>query len=132
MPGGWRWRRGAGHRGEPQPRQIRGFIEPALLLLISRGATHGYELLSGLQKIGFDQYPVDPSTAYRVLRNLEAEGMIFSHWETQETSGPPRRVYQITQDGQAYLASWVADLRATDRILHRFLQAYDEESDQRS
>jgi len=121
-----RMRRRGRHGPGPQPRQIRGFIEPALLLLLHRGATHGYDLIDGLEDIGFEGYPVDPSTVYRILRNLEAQGMIVSSWDHETTFGPPRRVYRITPAGEAYLSAWVADLKATDRILHGFLKAYDD------
>ncbi len=118
--------RGPGGHGDPaHPRRIRGFVEPALLLLLHQGDTHGYDLASGLEGVGLDQYPVDPSTVYRVLRRLEHRGMILSAWDTEGASGPPRRVYRLTEEGREYLTAWVADLRATDDMVHRFLGAYD-------
>ena len=113
------WGRGAG------PRPIVGFIEPALLLLLHMAPMHGYGLIEGLKEIGFGQYPVDSSVIYRTLRLLEAGGTVISDWETEATAGPPRRVYQLTEDGVHYLRDWVTDLRATDAVLHRFLDAYD-------
>jgi PadR family transcriptional regulator PadR len=62
---------------------------------------------------------------YRILRQLEEEGIVVSDWETEGTGGPPRRVYRLTEKGDGYLADWVADLRETDRLLHTFLDAYD-------
>ncbi len=68
-------------------------------------------------------YPVDLSGIYRVLRDLEAMGMVTSYWDTEHAGGPPRRVYQITQAGEDYLRSWVEELRATEAVLRRFLEA---------
>jgi len=122
-PGGRRRHRHHGPGG--QPRQIRGFIEPALLLLLRGGPKHGYGLINGLNEVGFEDYPIDSSTIYRILRDLEAEGMIVSTWDSEVTSGPPRRVYQITPAGEDYLSIWIADLRATKCTLQRYLEAYD-------
>jgi PadR family transcriptional regulator PadR len=64
------------------------------------------------------------STIYRFLRALEERGFVTSRWDT-EGSGPARRLYQITEQGDRYLAWWVGDLRETDRVLHDFLRRYD-------
>ncbi|MHB0878208.1 MAG: PadR family transcriptional regulator [Anaerolineae bacterium] len=129
MPGR-RWYGGHGHGDEDgggrQPRQIRGFVEPALLLLLLRRAGHGYELMAGLSAVGFADYPVDLSTVYRALAVLEREGAVTSTRENTLTLGPPRRVYEITTAGEEYLRQWVAELRFTDSVLHRFLECYDQ------
>jgi DNA-binding PadR family transcriptional regulator len=80
--------------------------------------------MEGLEPFGFEQNPVDLSTVYRVLRALEEQGFVTSRWDT-DGGGPARRLYQITEDGDRYLAWWVQDLRETDRVLHHFLETYD-------
>jgi PadR family transcriptional regulator, regulatory protein PadR len=127
MPGG-RFGRGRGGRGRGRkggPFHIRGFVQPALLLLLHIEPRHGYGLMEGLQEIGFRNYPVDSSAVYRTLRQLEESGMVVSDWDTEISSGPPRRVYRLTESGDEYLAVMVADLRATDAVMHSFLEAYD-------
>jgi poly-beta-hydroxybutyrate-responsive repressor len=94
------------------------------LLLLHCNEAHGYELLEGLKRFGFEQNPVDSSTVYRFLRVLEERGFVTSRWDTG-SAGPARRLYQITEEGDRYLAWWVDDLRETDRVLHDFLAAYD-------
>ena len=116
-------------RGRGGPRRISRFIEPALLLLLAREPVHGYGLMEGLHSLGFEDYPVDYSAVYRTLRGLEDEGMVESTWDVEASAGPPRRVYTITPAGKAHLATWVRELRATDRILHTFLRAYDDETE---
>jgi poly-beta-hydroxybutyrate-responsive repressor len=96
-----------------------------LLVLLRDNEAHGYELLEDLKPFGFEQNPVDSSTVYRFLRGLEERGFVTSRWDTA-SSGPARRLYQITEKGHGYLAWWVDDLRETDRVLHHFLDVYDE------
>ncbi len=121
--------RGRGHGGPAiNPRRIRGFVGPAMLLLLLRDSTHGYGLMDQMAELGFGDYPMDSSAVYRTLRQLEAEGRVTSYWDPNSVAGPARRVYEVTEAGRRYLASWVAELRVTDRILHRFLEIYDEHS----
>lgn len=94
------------------------------MLLLHCEEAHGYELLEGLKEFGFDQNPVDSSTVYRMLRGLEERDFVTSRWDTGG-AGPARRLYRITEEGDRYLAWWVDDLRETDRVLHHFLQTYD-------
>jgi PadR family transcriptional regulator PadR len=122
MPYGHR-RRGRGRPEEACPRRIQRFLEPCLLLLLHCNETHGYELIEGLNPFGFEQNPVDLSTVYRMLRGLEEQGYVTSRWDT-EGGGPARRLYQLTEEGDRYLAWWVDDLRETDRVLNYFLETY--------
>ncbi len=115
----WREKRG----GEACPRRIHRFLEPCLLLLLHHSEAHGYELLEGLKPFGFEKNPVDSSTVYRFLRDLEKRGFVTSRWETGD-AGPARRLYRITEEGDRYLAWWVGDLQETDRVLHTFLENY--------
>jgi len=117
---------GMGRRaGGGRPRRIRRFVEPAVLLLLHRGPAHGYALLDGLRDLGLEEYPMDASAIYRILYDLEAMGMVVSRETSEGSSGPPRRVYALTPQGDAYLNAWVEDLRLTDQMLHRFFRAYD-------
>jgi PadR family transcriptional regulator PadR len=123
MPYGQRrWRSAQGE--EACPRRIHRFLEPCLLLLLHCNEVHGYELLDGLKPFGFDQNPVDSSTVYRFLRALEDRGFVTSRWDTGG-AGPARRLYQLTEEGDRYLAWWVEDLRETDRVLHHFMKTYN-------
>ncbi|MEA3460047.1 MAG: helix-turn-helix transcriptional regulator [Chloroflexota bacterium] len=120
-------RRWMGGRSEPSPRHINRFVRPCLLLLLHYAPSHGYSLIEDLKEFGFERCPVDASMVYRSLRDMEEHGLVVSHWET-EGSGPPRRVYRLTDQGDQYLAWWVADLRETKRMLERFLAAYEEQA----
>ena len=123
-----RHRRRGGPAGDASPRRIQRFLEPCLLLLLHCNEAHGYELIEGLGPFGFDQNPVDLSTVYRILRDLEDQGFVTSRWDT-DSGGPARRLYLITEAGDDYLSQWIDDLRETDRVLHTFLETYDTHMD---
>jgi poly-beta-hydroxybutyrate-responsive repressor len=106
------------------PRRISRFLEPCLLLLLRGDASHGYNLVEGLQQFGFTQGFMDISIIYRLLREMEAQGWVTSEWDTAG-SGPPRRVYQVTTGGEEYLQWWIQDLRRTRDEIDRFVAAYE-------
>ncbi len=118
-----RRRRGRGGRG---PWAITRFVQPCLLLLLHHGPSHGYNLMEGLVSFGFAEGPVDSGAVYRYLREMEQDGLVASAWDTEATAGPARRVYRLTPEGEQALAWWIADLRETDRVLHRLFDAYEE------
>lgn len=128
MPRRCAYRRGGCGDGI-QPRRISRFLEPALLLLLHRQAAHGYGLIEGLDRLGMEAYPADVSAIYRILYALEDAGMVTSSRDGEQTAGPPRRVYELTEQGETYLAAWVQELEETDRLLHNFLEAYHEHVD---
>jgi PadR family transcriptional regulator len=116
---------GRGHgRGCRCGGQVRGFIQPRLLLLLARKPTHGYELMDALRSVQSDENQADPGMLYRTLRQFEQDGQVTSSWDT-EGRGPARRVYQLTDAGYEYLEWWAADIRKTRTQLDQFLAEYE-------
>jgi PadR family transcriptional regulator PadR len=111
-----------GRRGR---RRVISFLQPCLLVMLHRGEAHGYSLLNGLDEFGFNLDRLDPSLVYRALREMEAASLVTSEWG-DESLGPQRRVYQITQEGEQALAQWVADLRRTRQEIDHLLTAYEQ------
>jgi DNA-binding PadR family transcriptional regulator len=66
----------------------------------------------------------DPSALYRALRDMEERGWVTSFWEEEETQGPPRRVYQLSELGDEVLRWWTRDVRETSQIIDRLLNTY--------
>jgi len=122
MPQRHHWR-GAGGRRRRRRRHIQRFLEPCLLLLLHMGKSHGYELAQALTPFGLVE--TDPSLVYRMLRGMEAAGLVRSEWDPTVVAGPARRVYHLTPEGDRYLSNWVNDLGETDRFLHYFLDTYE-------
>ena len=111
---GWRWR-GCSRRA------VR-FLEPTLLLLLHYGPAHGYTLLERLGEFGLGG--LNPSVVYRALRDMEGRGWVTSTWDTEQTQGPPRRVYHLTALGNEALGLWTQDLQETRRLIDHVLGAY--------
>jgi PadR family transcriptional regulator, regulatory protein PadR len=99
--------------------RVERFGEPALLLLLADGPTHGYELLERLPTVLADER-VDVGNVYRALRALEEEGLVVSEWSA-DLPGPAKRTYTLTEDGAGLLASWVASLEALGEDLTAFV-----------
>ena len=116
---------GHGHgRGCRCGGQVRGFIQPRLLLLLAQKPAHGYELMDALRSVQGDENLSDPGLLYRTLRQFEVDGLVTSSWDT-EGHGPARRVYQLTEAGLEYLDMWAADIRATRDRLEQFLGEHE-------
>ena len=93
-----------------------------MLLLLHQGLSHGYALLDRLQEYGLGH--VDPSAIYRALRDMEEREWVTSVWDEKKTQGPPRRVYQLTEQGDKALAQWITDLEATRAHIDHVLESY--------
>ena len=91
----------------------RSFLRSMLLLALRNGSSHGYELMEQLVAGGLS---VDLAGIYRMLRTLEQGELVVATWE-RSSVGPPRRVYDLTHDGEAEAALAIVELsRARDQL----------------
>lgn len=100
-------------------------MEPALLLLLSERPMHGYELLDRLTALMNEGWMIDLGNLYRMLRGLEAEGVVRSTWDVGAL-GPAKRVYEITLAGTTLLDQWATALERTEIGIARFVARYRE------
>ncbi|MGC8511154.1 MAG: PadR family transcriptional regulator [Acidimicrobiales bacterium] len=103
--------------------RVERFVEPAVLLLLREGASYGYELADALEAL-LDEGRVDFGNLYRLLRALEEEGVVRSSW-SDDTPGPMKRVYEITEEGVALLEAWTASLRVAQERVTVLLDRYE-------
>lgn len=90
-----------------QTQLLKGVLELAVLAVIARGETYGYEILSTLEQAGFDG--VGDASVYGTLRRLEQAGHLSSRLAASD-SGPARKYYAVTPSGaeqlQAGTSTW--------------------------
>src|ERR687885_346810 len=99
----------------------RNWLVPVILLTLREWNSYGYELMERAAAFGFEA--MNPGTMYRTLRHMEENGVVKSKWETSK-GGPARRVYSITDAGEAYLDFWVNSLKQYQRNMDAFFQLY--------
>ena len=76
----------------------KGVLELCVLVLLDKQDRYGYELV---QKIS-EQIDISEGTVYPLLRRLTKEGY-FTTYLKESTEGPPRKYYQLTEDGRTFL-----------------------------
>ena len=116
------------HGGEPRSVKASGievrprnWLVPVILLALREWNSYGYELMERAARFGFEA--MNPGTLYRTLRQMEKDGLCESEWETSR-GGPARRVYSITDAGEAYLGFWTESLEQFQQMMDVFFQAY--------
>lgn len=123
-PGGGRHHRGAEggrHGGGPQERgghhdrggfdgprgrARRGEARYVLLDALRDGSKHGYEIIKTLEERSGGEYAPSPGTVYPTMQYLEDLGQVRSDQNAE------RRVYHLTEAGQAELDARSEDLAA--------------------
>ncbi len=105
---------------------MRIILRPALLLTLTEGESHGYELIEQLEKFGIDGDCFDPSILYRDLREMEADGLISSRWDDEQSKGPQRRVYCIQEAGKQNLEEWIDLLAGLSRRIDQVQDKYQQ------
>jgi DNA-binding PadR family transcriptional regulator len=60
---------------------------------------------------------------YRHLRKLEEEGYVSSTWDTSGT-GPARRYYRLTREGEELLRNWIPFMERNLKSLEKFLSLF--------
>lgn len=98
------------------------FIQPAMLVILSRGDNHGFQMIAELEQSGMvSGDSLDPAGLYRTLKRMEASGLVSSRWDT-DSAAKPRRIYSITEEGRHCLSTWNTTLKEyrsnLDTILH--------------
>lgn len=84
----------------------RGALEFCVLALLLDGERYSYELVRALGDA--DGLVTTEGTLYPLLGRLRREGVVDTTWRESST-GPPRRYYHLTPEGQAALDAFVTE-----------------------
>ena len=106
-------------RGEAMISQLRrGVLEFCVLALLRGGERYSFDLVRALGDA--DGLVTSEGTLYPLLGRLRRDGLVQSTWR-ESASGPPRRYYRITSDGDAALAAftghWARFCDSVDAVL---------------
>jgi PadR family transcriptional regulator, regulatory protein PadR len=102
-----------------QAQLLKGVLELAVLSVIARGETYGYEILSTLESAGFDG--VGDASVYGTLRRLEQAGHLESRLVASD-SGPARKYYSVTSSGTQQLQTGTDTWRRISDALERLVK----------
>jgi PadR family transcriptional regulator PadR len=82
-----------------QAQMRKGILEYCILSILSKGEAYPSEILESLENA---KLLVVEGTLYPLLTRLKNMELLSYRWE-ESTSGPPRKYYQITSQGQEFL-----------------------------
>ena len=93
-----------------------------MLAILAKGPLHGYELAKTIGEIPhfLDEAP-DVSGVYRMLKTLEARGVVTSDWDVSK-DGRPKRLFTITDNGRQCLQHWGGTLHNYHKAIGSLLK----------
>jgi DNA-binding PadR family transcriptional regulator len=83
----------------------KGYIRIAVLILLSKKPSHGYEIMKEIKDRSRGFYKPTPGGVYPILRDLEKTGYIQGGWHKQNNRDI--KTYRITEKGKVILRNAV-------------------------
>ena len=77
----------------------KGFLEYCILLIINKKPVYVSDIIAELKEA---HLIVVEGTLYPLLSRLKNGGVLAYHWQ-ESVQGPPRKYYELTDDGRAFL-----------------------------
>ena len=91
------------------------------VLVKSDEPMYGYQIAKLISAASEDEPLIKQGALYPVLRSLEGSGLLESTVEPS-VSGPPRRYYAATEEGQQTLSRWAQIWADTTAFVNHALQ----------
>jgi DNA-binding PadR family transcriptional regulator len=84
-------------------------VRHAILGLLTQHARHGYELRAAFSAVigGDENWDVKPAQIYSTLNRLEEAGLVQQQ-AIEQSGGPEKRIYAVTDAGRETLREWFA------------------------
>ncbi len=89
----------------------KGVLEMCILSIIAKEEIYTSDILKKLKE---SELIVVEGTLYPLLTRLKNGGLLHYNWK-ESTSGPPRKYYEITEEGTSFLQ----DLKDSWKQLHK-------------
>jgi PadR family transcriptional regulator, regulatory protein PadR len=107
-----------GETRDPLTELRRGVLEHCVLAVMLQKESYAFEIVRVLSKAG--GLVTSEGTIYPLLARLRRDGLVDTTWRESE-SGPPRRYYRLTREGQralrAFVGDWTRFRDAVDAVL---------------
>jgi len=94
----------------------RGVLQIMALLALET-PMYGYMMIRFIEKIG---YSVEENTLYPLLRRLEKNGWISSHWVVEDDR--PKKYYEITTEGKMIRDKLLSIWQIQNRVIAKLLK----------
>ena len=103
-----------------QAQLLRGALDMCLLALLSEQPTHAYDLVARFEQRGLPG--VGYGTIYPLVGRMRRLGLIEESAQPSP-SGPVRKVFSVSQAGEAALSSWARQWLSTTCAVSGLLAA---------
>ena len=97
----------------------KGILEYCILSVLSRNSCYASDIIKELKEA---EVIVVEGTLYPLLTRQKNAGLLSYRWE-ESLQGPPRKYYELTEEGHKYLAdldkSWLGLVESVNQIRTR-------------
>jgi len=90
-------------------------LKPLILSLLMDGPKYGFQLTYRARQLVEDRVPWSNSKLYPLLHRMEHDGWVEHYWEPSD-SGPDRKYYRITKDGEKALQAVQKDWQFVNAV----------------
>jgi PadR family transcriptional regulator PadR len=94
---------------------FKGDLEALILGVLRTEALHGYEISKRIKGLSDKALSYGEGQLYPTLHRLETERAIEASWVPQEGGRPPRKVYNLTDEGRKQLEARQKEWRAFEQ-----------------
>ncbi|MDO5654643.1 MAG: PadR family transcriptional regulator [Flavobacteriaceae bacterium] len=96
----------------------KGILELCILSIIKRGDLYASDIIDELKSA---EMIVVEGTLYPLLTRLKNANLLNYRWE-ESTSGPPRKYYSLTEEGQHFLTELQNSWEELQQTVNRLTQ----------
>lgn len=94
----------------------KGVLDLLALSMLSKNDWYGYDLSEYLSR----HIDIADGSVYPLLRKLKSEGLVTTYL-SEESGGPPRKYYTITESGKEYFTNekqqWLSFMKTVEKLL---------------
>lgn len=93
----------------------KGYLEYCILLILKKRSAYASDIISELKEA---KLIVVEGTLYPLLTRLKNGELLDYRWE-ESTQGPPRKYYEMTEKGKAFLDELEAAWEEINQVVHK-------------